>query len=625
MNLVFLVLSILSFLISYFRREGPHGRRNKSWDSFITALLCSLLSISCFSLSFWVLFGGNSSFIQLHWMIYFVRGIIWISLAFSLFILPPKWLQTVLLSWWIIFSVSISAFNLELFIRGSEFQILDLISWPVNLLLIFCAFKLIMRTSFNENPERESLSSPLLLDLNERRTNLSKASLYSRLTFSWLNPLLRLGSSKPLALEDIPVLDSNDEAFLAYQTFYRAWELERKNRSITRNLVLNSLAKCYKKEMFLVGLYALLKSVSVAASPLILYAFILFSNREKKDLKFGIFLIICLACLKFVESISQRHWFFDSRRFGMRMRSAVMAAIFQKQLRLSSQGRRRHSTGEIVNYVAVDAYRLGEFPWWFHMAWSCPLQILLSIIVLFITVGVGTLPGLVPLVIFGFLNVPIAKTMQYYQAQFMLAQDERLRATSEVLNNMKIIKLQTWEEKFRRMVESLRDVEFKCLKDIQITKAYGSALYWMAPTVVSAVIFAGTAALKSASLNAGTIFTVLATLRVMSEPIRMLPEALSVLIQVKISLDRIDVFLLEDEIKDEIVQRSWLNNFNHSIQLHDGCFSWESDAAIQTLQNINLNIRKGEKIAVCGPVGAGKSSLIYAILGEIPKVSGSVS
>ncbi|XP_020574947.1 ABC transporter C family member 8-like [Phalaenopsis equestris] len=619
-NLAFLLISALGFLISYFRREGPHERRNRSWELFTTSLLCSVLSISCFSLSLWILFDGSSTLTQFNWLVYFVRGIIWVSLAFSLNFHHSKWLRTIHLSWWITFSVLLSSFNLEMLIRGSGFQILDLISWPVNLLLIFCAFKLLMRTSFSD-----SLSSPLLLHQNER-TNLNKASLFSRLTFSWLNPLLRLGSSKPLALEDIPALDSDDEAFLAYQTFYRAWELERKNSSIMRNLVRNSLAKCYKKEMLLVGLYALLKAVSAAASPLILHAFISFSNQEEKDLNFGIFLIVCLAFLRFVDSISQRHWFFDSRRFGMRMRSAVMAAIFQKQLKLSSQGRRRHSTGEIVNYIAVDAYRLGEFPWWFHMAWSCPFQILLSIIVLIITVGAGgALPGVIPLIIFGFLNVPIAKIMQYYQAQFMLAQDERLRATSEILNNMKIIKLQSWEERFRRMVESLRDVEFKWLKNIQITKSYGSALYWMAPTVVSAVVFAGTAALKSASLNASTIFTVLATLRVMSEPVRMLPEALSVLIQVKVSLDRIDVFLLEDEIREESERRSTLSNFNHTILMHNCCFSWDSDAAIPALKNINLNIRKGQKIAVCGHVGAGKSSLIYAILGEIPKLSGSVT
>ncbi|KAK2353047.1 ABC transporter C family member [Trifolium repens] len=60
------------------------------------------------------------------------------------------------------------------------------------------------------------------------------------------------------------------------------------------------------------------------------------------------------------------------------MRSALMVAVYRKQLRLSSSARTRHSAGEIVNYIAVDAYRMGEFPWWFHRTWTSALQLILS-------------------------------------------------------------------------------------------------------------------------------------------------------------------------------------------------------------------------------------------------------
>jgi len=42
-----------------------------------------------------------------------------------------------------------------------------------------------------------------------------------------------------------------------------------------------------------------------------------------------------------------------------------------------------------VNYIAVDAHRMGEFLWWFHMAWTSALQIVLSIVILFGVVGIG--------------------------------------------------------------------------------------------------------------------------------------------------------------------------------------------------------------------------------------------
>ncbi|PQM33371.1 ABC transporter C family member 8-like [Prunus yedoensis var. nudiflora] len=132
---------------------------------------------------------------------------------------------------------------------------------------------------------------------------------------------------------------------------------------------------------------------------------------------------------------------------------------------------------------------MGEFPWWFHSTWSYALQLFLSVGVLFGVVGLGALPGLIPLIICGLLNVPFAKAIQKFQSQFMIAQDERLRATSEILNSMKIIKLQSWEEKFKRLVSSLRDRELKWLAESQFKKVYCNLLYWMSPTIISSVIF----------------------------------------------------------------------------------------------------------------------------------------
>jgi len=119
------------------------------------------------------------------------------------------------------------------------------------------------------------------------------------------------------------------------------------------------------------------------------------------------------------------------------------------------------------------------------------------------------------------------------------------------------------------------------------------------------------------------VFTILATLRVMSEPMRVLPEVMSIMIQVKISLDRIGEFLAEDEFQDDAVDRTSIAS-DTSLIVQDGFFSWEPSKAIATLKEINVRAVRGEEIAVCGPVGAGKSSLLCAMLGEIPRMSGSV-
>lgn len=186
--------------------------------------------------------------------------------------------------------------------------------------------------------------------------------------------------------------------------------------------------------------------------------------------------------------------------------------------------------------------------WWFHTAWSLVLQLFHAIGILFKVVGLGALPGLIPIAVISLLNVPYAKMYNKYQSRFMVARDERLRATMEILNNMKIIKLQSWEDKFKEVIDSPRGAEYECLAKSQIRKSSTTVLYWMSPTTSSAVVFIGCVVTRSAPLNAATIFTVLATLRSMSEPMRWIPEALSVLIQVNVSLVRLNSFLLDDQL-----------------------------------------------------------------------------
>ncbi|KAI3684201.1 hypothetical protein L6452_33422 [Arctium lappa] len=74
---------------------------------------------------------------------------------------------------------------------------------------------------------------------------------------------------------------------------------------------------------------------------------------------------------------------------------------------------------------------------------------------------------------------------------------------------MKVIKLQSWEEKFRKLIESCREIEIRWLRESQFQKVYGTVLYWMSPTLVSSVVLFGCVLLRSAPLDAATIFTII--------------------------------------------------------------------------------------------------------------------
>ncbi|KAL1551646.1 ABC transporter C family member 8-like isoform X1 [Salvia divinorum] len=618
-----LLAAFILYVVLLVTRRSSFRERRRDWFSIAILGCCVLVSIGYYgaaTYSFAALGEESSS------LVCFGRGLVWTTIAVSVIVRGSRVIAVVKSVWWIVFFLLISAFNIVELVKFHDIEILELAPWLANLLLLFCGLRNLQGIVSQQVLDLDSSFSESLLVRTSGKGcfDLDEASLLSILLFSWIDPLLKLGSSKSLNLDDIPSLGSEDEALLAYKSFGDAWCVLEEEKG-AKNSTFWAIARVYWKCMVLAGICLFLRTVCVVATPLFLYAFVNYSNLEEKDLKKGVFLVGLLVVLKVVESLSNRQFYFYSRRIGMRMRSALMVAVYQKQLKLSTLGRQRHSAGEIVNYISVDAYRMGESVMWFHVGWASVVQLFLAIAVISSVVGLGVVPGLVPFAFCGLMNVPFARLLQKFQTEFMVAQDNRLRSFSEILNNMKIIKLQSWETNFKKLVESCRQSEFKWLSKTQYMKSYGTVLYWMSPTIVSSTIFFGCVLFKSALLDAGTVFTVMAALRTMSEPVRFIPEALSCLIQVKVSFERINTFLLEDELKQDDVRRCGERDLVHSICIQGGCFSWDAEATSLTLEDITVEARRGEKIAVCGPVGAGKSSLLHAVLGEIPKISGNVS
>jgi hypothetical protein len=122
---------------------------------------------------------------------------------------------------------------------------------------------------------------PVAQKVETKQTGLAHATFLSKFIFSWVNSLLRLGYSKPLNLEDIPSLIPEDESNVAYQKFVHAWEslIRDRTKNNTNSLVLWSIVRIYFKENLLIAFYAFIRTISVVVSPLILYAFVNYSNR----------------------------------------------------------------------------------------------------------------------------------------------------------------------------------------------------------------------------------------------------------------------------------------------------------------------------------------------------------
>jgi len=129
------------------------------------------------------------------------------------------------------------------------------------------------------------------------------------------------------------------------------------------------------------------------------------------------------------------------------------------------------------------------------------------------------------------------------------------------------------------------------------------------------------------------VLSTIAVLRVLREPLRDLADFASIYAQAHVSLHRLFLFSQEPELPTDAVTTKGCSENGNAIEVENGAFSWDADefageeeekVSLSTLRNVNLRIKKGAHVAVCGSVGSGKSALLACMLGEIPKIEGTV-
>jgi ABC-type multidrug transport system fused ATPase/permease subunit len=459
---------------------------------------------------------------------------------------------------------------------------------------------------------------------NILKTCYSNAGFFSILTFSWMSPLITLGSKKTLDHEDLPLLSTNDSAYGTFSTFKNKLELECGN---VRNLTAINLAKVLFfatwQGILLSGFFALLFTCASYVGPYLIDNLVQYLNDENKVKNDGYILAMTFVVAKLVECLSQRHWMFKFQQVGVRMQSMLVSMIYAKGLTLSSQSKEQHSSGEIINLLTVDAARIGEFCWYMHDPWMAVLQVSLALFILHRSVGVASVAAFAATVVVMLLNHPIASMQEKFQGKLMEFKDKRMKATSEILMNMRILKLQAWEMKFLSKIIQVRKLEEIWLKKFLVGSAIVRFLFFNAPTFVAVVTF-GACVLLGIPLESGKILTALATFRILQMPIYNLPDTISMIAQTKVSLDRIVAFLRLDDLQTDVVEKLPRGSSDIEIEIENGNFTWDLSSVNTTLKNINLRVFHGMRVAVCGTVGSGKSSLLSCIIGEIPKLSGTL-
>ncbi|XP_010620199.1 cystic fibrosis transmembrane conductance regulator [Fukomys damarensis] len=481
-----------------------------------------------------------------------------------------------------------------------------------------------------------------------QKSPLEKASVVSKLFFSWTRPILRKGYRKRLELSDIYQIPSADSADNLSEKLEREWDRELVSKKNPK--LINALRRCFFWRFMFYGILLYLGEVTKAVQPLLLGRIIAsYDPDNKEERSIAIYLAIGLCLLFVVRTLLLHPAIFGLHHIGMQMRIAMFSLIYKKTLKLSSRVLDKISIGQLVNLLSNNLNKFDEGLALAHFVWIAPLQVTLLMGLLWDLLQASAFCGLAFLIVLALFQAGLGKMMMKYRDQRAGKINERLVITSEMIENIQSVKAYCWEGAMETMIENLRQTELKLTRKAAYVRYFNSSAFFFSGFFVVFLSVLPYALLKGIILR--KIFTTISFCIVLRMAVtRQFPWAVQTWYDSVGAINKIQDFLQKQEYKTleynltttevvmenvtafweegfgELFEKAKLNNNNRKISNGDNSlfFSNFSLLGSPVLKDINFKIEKGQLLAVAGSTGAGKTSLLMMILGELEPSEGKI-
>ncbi|GLV41553.1 uncharacterized protein CBL_06782 [Carabus blaptoides fortunei] len=459
----------------------------------------------------------------------------------------------------------------------------------------------------------------------------NSANIISKLLFWWTVPLFKLGYKNDLDTKDLYNTLQGDFSEPLGNILETNWnkELAAAKKNGRKPKLLKAISRTFLMPYSVYGVLLCVHACVIkVAQPLILGKFIQYFDRTSNVTSGDAYGYACgVVILSAIGIVIMHQCGFGQMRIGMRCRIACCSLIYRKLLRLNRTSLGQTTAGQVVNLLSNDVSRFDMAPMFLHYIWIMPLQAAVCAYFMYNSVGVSALAGLLVITL---QAVPLQGYLSRWTARMRMKiarrTDERVRLMSEIISGIQVIKMYAWEQPFEKLAQLARKMEIDILTVTSYVRGFSIALMVFTERTVLYVTLV-TYVLLGNRLSGDKVFSMAQYFNSIQLYMAIFyPMAIVTFGEAKVSVKRLEAFLLQDENPKTIHQSLITDNKQHGeIMVKKIRASWTLNSITDTLNNFSVTITPGSLCAIVGPVGAGKSSFLQLLLGELVPHSGSVN
>uniref|UniRef100_A0A8C4NTD4 Multidrug resistance-associated protein 4 n=1 Tax=Dicentrarchus labrax TaxID=13489 RepID=A0A8C4NTD4_DICLA len=443
--------------------------------------------------------------------------------------------------------------------------------------------------------------------------------------FSWLNPLLHLGQKKRLEESDMYSVLPEDQSEILGEELQRFWdhEVRKATKELRKPKLTRVLVRCYGKSYAVAGLFVI-KVIQPLLMWKIIQYFESYDPEDERSLIMAYGYAAAMSLSAFGLTILQHLYYYHVQRTGMKIRVAVCHMIYRKALGLSSESMGRTTTGQIVNLLSNDVNHFDEITLNLHYLWVGPLQAVVIILLLWYEIGPSCLAGVAGIALMLPVQTWFGKLFGIFRSKTAVLTDNRIRIMNEVVSGIRIIKMYAWEKPFSALVTEVRRKEISQILKSSYLRGLNMASFFASSKIIVFVTFTVYVLLGNA-ITASSVFVTVSLYGTIKLTVTLFFSlAIEKVSETAVSIRRITNFLLLEEVERRNFVLPLEEKKENSIEIEKLTCYWDKSLDAPSLQNVSITVKSHQLLTVIGPVGAGKSSLLSAILGELTHDSGTL-